>query len=182
MKKLLLLIIICLLPLAMIAQNPVKVKGSLTLPETEKYLVLKFDFSETVFEKKYNEADWAMLNGQEEWEKAKEEALTAIVNWMNEEMTKTRIIMVHEKMTNTANPAFKSNFTLYIAPQTYAKNGKNKSMYILKNNETGEVLGSVSTYDGGGVFGSLGNLLSEAFDSNAPLVAKKIAKDNKLKK
>ena len=182
MKKLLLLLVVCLSPLMMNAQNPIKVKGSLSLPESEKYLLLKFDFSETVFEKKYNETDWALLNGKEEWEAAKQEALESIVSWMNEKMEKTRIIMVLEKMVSSESSTFKSNYTLYITPESYSKNGKNKSLFVLKNNETGEILGTVATYEGGGVFGSLGNLLGEGYDSSSPEVAKKIAKDNKIKK
>ena len=183
MKKLILLIFICLSPLMLHAQNiiEVKIKGSFVLPESEKYLMLKFDFSETIFEKKYNETDWTILNGKEEWESAKQEALENIVNWMNEKMTKTRIIMVLEKMVSSENPAFTSNYTLYISPITYSRNGKNKSLFVLKNNNTGEILGTASVSGAGAHFGSLGNLLGEGYEKTAPEVAKRIAKFNKTK-
>lgn len=179
MRKILLLIILCLSHLVMNAQNPVKVKGTLALPESEKYLVLKFDFSNTVFEKKYNENDWALLNGKEEWANAKEEALRRIADWMNDKMTKTRVIIVLDKMNNSDHPNFKSNYTLYITPLTYTRKGKNKSEFVLKNNETGEILGTVATSGSGGHVGSLGNLLGDGYEYSAPDVAKKIAKHNK---
>ena len=164
------------------AQNPVKVKGSLTLPESEKYLLLKFDFSETLFEKKYNETDWALLNGKEEWETAKQEALEHIVSWMNEKMEKTRIIIILEKMLSSDSSSLKPNYTLFITPKTYSKNGKNKSLFVLKENKTGEILGTVATFEAGAHFGSLGNLLGEGYDSSSQVVAKKIASANKIKK
>ena len=160
-------------------QDANTVYGTFTLPETEKYLTLKFDCSKTLFEKKYNEADWALLNGADEWEKAKAEALERIVEMMNEKMTNTRIIMVLESMGN-AN--FVSNYTMYITPISLDKKGRNKSAFVIKNNETGELLGYNMVDGRGGHFGSLGNLLGDGYEDCAPRVAKVIAKHNKNKK
>lgn len=184
MKKLFVIIFVCLSPLVMSAQslNSIKPGGSWSLPDQEKYLLLKFDFSETVFEKKYNETDWAILKGKEAWEEAKQEALDRIVNMMNAAMTKTRVIIVQEKMLSSESPSVIPNYTLYIAPQTYYSKGKNKSLFVLKNNKSGEIIGSVKTEGIGGHFGSLGNLLGDAFEHSGPQVAKLIAKNNKLKK
>lgn len=187
-KKLLVLSLFCLASLGVSAQyskfydNTGEVKGTFSLPETEKYLVLKFDFSETVFDKKYNEEDWALLNGKENWEDAKKEALKRIVKMMNEKMTKTRIIIVLEDMATPDNPQVHSNYTLYIIPLTYSKLGKNRSVFVLKNNETNDFVGCVSDLGSGANFGSLGNLLGDAFENSAPRVAKKIANYNKFGK
>ena len=189
MKKLFIFLVVCLSSLGMNAQNNQRYyaeegekSGTFTLPESEKYLLLKFDFSNTVFEDKYNEADWALLNGKESWEEAKQDALGRIVELMNREMTKTRIIMVLDKMGVSGNSGIKPNYTLFITPISYFKNGKNKSNYVIKNNETGEILGIIETKGSGGHFGSLGNLLGDGFEKSAPYIALKIAKYNKIKK
>ena len=101
---------------------------------------------------------------------------------MNEKMEKTRIIMVLEKMITSENSSIKPNYTLYITPETYFRKGRNKSMFVLKNNETGEVLGTVSTNEKGAKIGSLGNLLGEGYDFTSQEVAKRIAKENRIKK
>lgn len=154
------------------------VKGNFTIPLTDKYIVLKFDCSETVFEKKYNETDWGLIVGVEEWTKAKREALARIVGMMNDKMKKTRIIMVVEDPSSTIS-TLKSNYTLYIAPSALNRKGKNKSNFILKENATGKVLGYTSVSGGGGHYGSLGNLLGDGYEDSAPDVAKLIAKYNK---
>lgn len=188
MKKICLFFLFCFVPLVASAQyskfydNTGEVKGSFSLPDTVKYLVLKFDFSETVFDKKYNEEDWALLNGKENWEAAKKEALERIVKMMNEKMTKTRIIMVLEEMATPDNPKIQSNYTFYIVPLSYSKLGRNRSVFVLKNNVTNDFVGCVSDYGSGANFGSLGNLLGDAYEDSAPRVAKKIASYNKFGK
>lgn len=169
--------LVTLVSVTMYAQvHPTKIKGSFTLPDSEKYLTLKFDFSQTVFEKKFNEEEWAVMNGKENWKEAQKEALERIVKLMNEKMTKTRIMMVLDGYE------MKSSYTLYITPLELYKNGKNESVYILKNNETGEILGSANGRGYGGHFGSLGNLIGDGYENIAPSVGKLIAKHNKLKK
>ena len=154
------------------------VKGDFTIPLSDKYIVLKFDCSNTVFEKKYNETDWGLIVGADEWTKAKKEALARIVGMMNEKMKKTRIIMVVENPSSTIS-TIESNYTLYIMPLTLNRKGKNKSNFMLKENLTGKVLGYTTVSGGGGHFGSLGNLLGDGYEDSAPDVAKLIAKYNK---
>lgn len=67
--------------------------GSFELPADEKYLVLDWDCSQTLFDKKYTEEEWHTLKG-DDWPNAKREVLESIVNDMNEHMSKTRIIAV----------------------------------------------------------------------------------------
>ena len=84
MKKFCFLFVVLLVSVRMSGQNLINYEGKFTLPESEKYVKLDFDFSETVFEKKYNEKDWNLVVGKEEWEEAKQEALERIVKMMNE--------------------------------------------------------------------------------------------------
>ena len=184
MKKLLLLFIVILSPFVVNAQFDKyyrEIKGTMVLPESEKYITLKFDFSKTIFDNKYSEEDWALLKGKEVWEEAKQEALERIAVLMNEKMTKTRIIIVLEKMMSQGDNSVVSNYTLYITPHKYYSKGKNESTFVLKNNKSGEFVGSISAYGSGGSFGSIGNLLGDAFEKSAPEVAKIIAKKNKNK-
>ena len=157
-------------------------EGNLTIPDNEKYVKLDFDFSQTVFEKKYNEEDWALLNGKNEWEEAKQEALERIVDLMNEKMKNTRINLVIDKMIEKMNNGIVPKYTLYITPLKLKKNGKNTSAFVLKNNATGEVLGTVQTVGKGAHFGSLGNMLGDGLENSGPVVAKLIRKHNKIKK
>lgn len=178
MKKLLILILFLIE--ASVSCFSQTVNGDFTIPLTDKYVVLKFDCSKTVFENKYNETDWGLIVGVEEWAKAKKEALARIVGMMNEKMKKTRIIMVVEDPSSTISTT-KSNYTLYIMPFTLNRKGKNKSNFILKENSTGNVLGFTSVKGGGGHFGSLANLLGDGYEDSAPDVAKLIEKYNKNK-
>lgn len=165
-----------------ISGSPYTLKGTYKLPESEKYVLLDFDFSETLFEKRISVADWAILNGEEEWEKAKQEALEIIVEVMNKEMTQTRIIFVLNTMNKTGTKKIDSNYTLFIKPIELNKKGKNKSEFVLKDTSTGEILGSVVASGPGVHFGSLGNMLGEGYERNAPVIAKIIQKENKLPK
>ena len=185
MKKLIFLFFALISSLSIWGQNGTLIldyNGNFTLPDNEKYVKLEFDCSKTVFEKKYNEEDWALLNGKEQWEEAKQEALERIVMMMNEKMTKTRIIFVIDKMTASGDVNITSNYTLYIAPTKLNKKGKNNSDFILKCDKTGEVLGTIETYGSGAHFGSLGNMLGDGYEASGPAVAKFIRKHNKIKR
>lgn len=183
MKKYFILFVMMVLSLNMIGQQMnYKVKGTFTMPESEKYVKLDFDFSKTVFEKKYSEADWAILNGEKEWESAKQEALEMIVEQMNKEMNKTRIILIIDKMNAVGGKKVETNYTLFVVPRELNKKGKNKSDFILINTATGEALGYVATSGSGAHFGSLGNMLGEGYEDSAPAIAKLIEKQNKIKK
>ena len=184
MKKLLLFLFVCLSSQLVYSQGidfySLKTNGTLALPESEKFLAVNFDFSKALIDEKLNEAEWAALNGEDKWEEAKQEALDRIVKLMNDKMSKSRITFVQERLTKTENSIFKTNYTLYIIPYTYSKKGNNKSLFVIKNNKTGEELGSVAAIGYGGSFGSLGNLLGDGYENSGPTVAKKIAKKNKL--
>ena len=79
-----------------------KVTGTFTLPESEKFISIDWDWSDAVIDKKYNEADWIVVNGKEYWEKAKLEVLSLLVREMNSKMEKARITVIspeNEKKT-----------------------------------------------------------------------------------
>lgn len=181
MKKIILLLSLILPIVANAQKSPQfdELAGTFTLPETEKYVTLKFDCSKTVFEKKYNEADWILLIGEKEWEEAKQEAMERIVKMMNEKMTKTRLILVLENMAIPGNPELQPNFTLYIIPKMLYKNGRNVSQFVLKDNNSNAILGSIYIKGTGAHFGSLGNMLGDGYESSAPDVAKLLVKYNK---
>lgn len=179
MKKFCFLFVVLLVSVRMSGQNLINYEGKFTLPESEKYVKLDFDFSETVFEKKYNEKDWNLVVGKEEWEEAKQEALERIVKMMNEKMTGSRIIFVTDEMIESGNYNIVSNYTLFILPVKLNKKGKNYSNFVLKCNATGEVLGTAETAGGGAHFGSLGNMLGDGYENSGPAVAKIIRKHNK---
>ena len=151
-----------------------KMEGTFTLPENEKYLCIDWDFSETVFEKKFDEKEWQSMIGKEEWENAKKEALSQIILHINTKMKKSRIIAVKSKSD------LKSNYTLYIAPISLDKKGNNKSKYILKNSVTDEVVGEMIAKGDGGHWGDLANLLWDGYEEMSEKIAKKLVRDNKL--
>ena len=75
MKRLLFLVITVMIFVDCYSQ---KVTGTFTIPESEKFISLEWDWSEAVIDKKLSENDWAAINGEEYWEKAKMEALKLI--------------------------------------------------------------------------------------------------------
>jgi len=89
--------------------------------------------------------------------------------------------MILETMGDSNN-SVKSNYTMYIAPISLDRKGKNESLFILVNNETGENYGATKMRGFGGHFGSLGNLLGQGYKKAAPAVALEFAKQNKNKK
>ncbi len=150
--------------------------GSFTLPAQEKYLIVDWDFSKTIFEKKYAEKEWIAMHGQKEWEEATSEALTLILKKMNDKMERTRIIAIKK------GSDLKAAYTLFISPISLDRKGNNKSLYILKMNSTGEEIGKCQLKGDGGHWGSLANLLGDGYEEAAGKMGKFIVKHNKMKK
>lgn len=153
-----------------------QITGSFTLPETEKYLALDWDFSETVFDRKHNEKEWAALNGEKEWEEAKSEALGLILREMSGKMEKSRITVIK------AESSLPYSYILYICPVKYNKKGDNVSFYVLKENATGKEIARCKIKGDGGHHGSLANLLGDGFEEAARDMGGYLRIKNKLKK
>lgn len=151
------------------------ISGSFALPESETYLYVDWDFSETLFEKKYNEKEWEAMNAGE-WTKAKSEALGFILNEMNEILKKSRIIVIQK------GSDLKAEYTLYISAIKLDRKGNNKSFFILKKNDSGEEIGKAQIKGDGGHWGSLGNLLGDGYEEAARKMGSLLKKNNKLKK
>ncbi len=149
------------------------ISGSFKLPAEDKYVVVDWDFSNTVFEKKFSEKEWIAINGQQEWENAREEALSLFLKLMNEELKKSRLIVIR------SNSELKSNYTLYICPIELDKKGNNKSYYILKRNNSGEEVGKCLLKGDGGHWGSFANLLGDGYEEAAEKMGKYLRKQNK---
>ena len=173
MKKKILLSLFMLVSIACFSQ---KVTGTFSLPESEKFLDLKWDWSKAVIDKKLNEKEWATVVGEKTWEEAKQEALLLIAREMNEKLANSRIMIVSpENDTKTA-------YTLYITPLSYKKKGDNVSQYILVDNKKGEQMGMCETYGTGGKIGSVGNLLGDGYEEAARRIAGVLRKYNKVRK
>ena len=152
-----------------------KVMGTFTLPEGEKFISIDWDWSDAVIDKKYNEADWIVVNGKEYWDKAKLEVLSLIVREMNSKMDKSRITVISpESDTKTA-------YTLYICPIKYSKRGDNVSIYKLKETSSGEEIGSCKLSGDGGSFGSVANLLGDGYEEAARKMGTILKRYNKIK-
>ena len=172
MKKIILFSMFMLLSMASYSQ---KVTGTFSLPESEKFLDLKWDWSKAVIDKKLTEQEWATVVGEKTWEEAKQEALHLIAREMNEKLVNSRIMIVSpENDTKTA-------YTLYITPLEYEKKGNNESRYILVDNKTGEQIGMCETYGTGGKIGSVGNLLGDGYEEAARRIAGVLRKYNKVR-
>lgn len=150
------------------------ISGSFQLPAEEKYLAVDWDCSHTLFEKKHNEKEWEALIGQEEWEKAKSEALTDILVEMNNKMRNARITVVK------AGSDLKANYTMYIALINLSRKGDNTSYYILRRNTDGTEVGRIRVKGDGGSIGSLGNLLWDGYEEAARKIGKFFTRNNKL--
>ena len=151
------------------------ISGSFELPESEKYLAVDWDFSKTVFEKKFNEIEWTAINGEKEWEDAKSEALAFILVEMCGKMDKASIIAIK------TGSNFTSNYTLYICPIRLNKKGDNVSLYVLKENSTGKECGVCRITGDGGSHGTLGNLLGDGFEEAARKMGKYLKSCNRQK-
>lgn len=150
-----------------------KVTGTFTLPQSEKFVSLAWDWSNTLIDKRLNEKDWASINGEDYWEKAKLEVLNLISREMNEKMEKSRIsVFSPESKRETA-------YTLYICPIAYSKKGDNKSNYILKETKTGKEIGRCTIKGDGGSIGSVANLLGDGYEEAARKMGKILKSYNK---
>lgn len=150
--------------------------GSFVLPESEKYIEVDWDCSKTVFDKKYNETEWKSIIGEKDWNNAKSEALAFILNKMNDEMKKSRLIAVK------SGENLQSSYVLYISPLTLDKKGNNVTLYILKEKKTGAELGRLRKKGDGGHWGTLANLLGDGYEEAASDIGGYIKKHNKVKK
>lgn len=169
-------IILSLFFLVSIAGYSQKVTGTFSLPESEKFLDLKWDWSKAIIDKKLTEKEWAAVVGEKTWEEAKHEALLLIAREMNEKLVNSRIMIVSpENDTKTA-------YTLYITPYFYEKKGNNTSLYILVDNKTGNKIGACEVYGTGGKIGSVGNLLGDGYEESARKIAGVLRKYNKVRK
>lgn len=169
-------ILISLFLLVSIAGYSQKVTGTFSLPESEKFLDLKWDWSKAIIDKKLTEKEWATVVGEKTWEEAKHEALLLIAREMNGKLANSRIMIVSpENDTKTA-------CTLYITPLEYGKKGTNVSQYRLVDNKTGEQIGMCETYGTGGKIGSIGNLLGDGYEEAARRIAGVLRKYNKVRK
>ena len=151
------------------------VSGSFELPKEEKYLAVDWDCSQTLFEKKHNEAEWEALIGKEEWTKAKTEALGDILVEMNNKMRKSRITVVKK------GSELKYNYTMYIAPIKLNRKGDNTSFYILRRYSDGVEVGRVKLGGDGGSMGSLANLIWDGYEEASRKMGRYLTSHNKLK-
>ena len=152
-----------------------KVTGTFTLPESERFISIDWDWSDAVIDKKYNEADWVLVNGKDYWEKAKLEVLTLLAREMNSKMEKSRITVISPENNK------KTAYTLYICPIKYSKKGDNVSIYRLKDNSSGMEIGSCKLSGDGGSIGSVANLLGDGYEEAARQMGKILKRYNKLK-
>ena len=149
------------------------ISGSFELPTSETYLAVDWDCTKTVFEKKYNESEWSSINGEKEWNEAKSEAMGLILRKMNDELEKSRIMVVR------ANEKLKASYTMYICPLKLDRKGNNVSQYVIKANSNGEELGRIQVNGDGGHWGTFANLLGDGYEEAAKKVGKFINKKNK---
>lgn len=172
MKRLLFLVVTVMIFVDCYSQ---KVTGTFTIPESEKFISLEWDWSEAVIDKKLSENDWAAINGEEYWEKAKMEALKLIAREMNEKMTNSRVAILSPESDRT------TAYKLFIRPVWYNKKGNNESFYILKETSTGNSVGRCKLYGAGGSIGSVANLLGDGYEEAARKMGSILKKYNKIK-
>lgn len=173
MKKYLLVVLCLLISTTSYSQ---KVLGSFSLPESEKFLDVKWDWSKAVIDKKLTEKEWAIVVGENDWEQAKLEALQLITREMNEKLENSRIMVI------APGSEKKTACTLFITPISYNKKGFNVSQYILINNQTGNQVGICEIKGDGGKIGSVGNLLGDGYEESARKIGTILKKYNKVKK
>lgn len=172
MKKILLLSLCLLFSMTSFSQ---KVLGSFSLPESEKFLDVKWDWSKAIIENKLTEKEWAIVIGENDWEQAKLEALQLIIREMNEKLENARIMVIAPRNEK------KTACTLFITPISYNKKGFNVSQYILIDNKTGNQVGICKIKGNGGKFGTMGNLLGDGYEESARKMGKILKKFNKVK-
>lgn len=158
----------------MIGFSQTLVSGSFSLPKSEKFITLEWDFSEALIEQKYNESEWEALNGKKEWSEAKTETLDLIKREMNSNMVKSRLTVV------TKESGLNYSYSLYICPQKLFKNGNNLTLYVLKDNGSGMEVGRCIIKGKGGKFGSLSNLMGDGYEEAARKMGKYLRSQNKL--
>lgn len=173
MKKLFLIATILCVSVSCYSQ---KVEGTFSIPDSEKFIAVDWDWSQTVIDKKFSEKEWAAVNGDSYWEKAKLENLVMITRVMNEPLEKARVSVV------SPESSMKTAYTLYICPISYNKKGDNYSDYVLKENSTGLVIGRCQLKGAGGRIGTVSNLLGDGYEEAALKMGKILMKYNKIRK
>lgn len=158
MKKLFLISTILFLSVSCYSQ---KVAGTFSIPEDEKFIAVEWDWSQAVIDKKLNEKEWAAVNGEDYWEKAKQENLVMIIRIMNEPLEKARVSVI------SPDSKMQTAYTLYICPITYSNKGDNYSDYILKESRTGLEIGRCQLKGSGGRIGTVSNLLGDGYEEAA---------------
>jgi len=144
------------------------ISGSFDCLSTEKAVCIKWDFTNTVFEKKYNEQEWTELKGTEEWDNAKKEAMDLIIENVNEMLKKEQVYVVKESE--------RANYVITIFPLTLDKKGNNKSEYVLTDIKGKNEEGRILIKGDGGHWGNLANLLGDGYEEAARKLGKYIRK------
>ena len=159
-----------LFPFALVANINAQtvISGSFDCLTTEKAVCIKWDFSNTLFEKKYSEQEWAELKGAEEWDKAKKEAMDVIIENVNDMLKKEQVYVVKN--------SDRANYVITIFPKTLDRKGNNKSEYVLTNIKDGSEEGRILIKGDGGHWGDLGNLLGDGYEEAARKLGKYIRK------
>ena len=164
MKQILFLLLLFVMTISGRAQKIIS--GSYGCLSAERAVCIQWDFSNTLFERKYNEDEWIELKGEEEWDRAKKEAMDVIVENVNKMLQKEQIFVVKN--------SDKANFKITIAPQTLDSKGNNKSEYILTDIRTGNEEGRIQIKGDGGHWGDLANLLGDGYEEAARKLGKHI--------
>ena len=144
------------------------ISGSFDCLATEKAVCIKWDFTNVVFEKKFNEQEWAEIKGAEEWGKAKEEAMDVIIENVNDMLKKEQVFIVKNSE--------KANYVITIFPLTLDRKGNNKSEYVLTDIKNGNEEGRILIKGDGGHWGDIANLLGDGYEEAARKLGKYIKK------
>lgn len=167
MKKTLLITFMALATLNSYAQKVID--GTFALLKDEKFVTVAWDFSKTVFEKKFNEKEWADIHTPAEWEEAKKEAMEKILEEANGKLENATVYLV-----DATTYKEKTNYTIIITPKTLDKKGNNLSNYVLRKNANSEEVAVIEIKGDGGHFGSLSNLLGDGYEEAARKLGKHI--------
>ena len=167
MGKIVLVMLLSLMTTSSSAQKVIS--GSFSALSSEKAVSVKWDFGSTVFEKKYNEREWESINGEAEWNKAKNEAMSLILKCINEELKKAHVYVVGENLSNECK------YTILVSPINLDRKSNNKSNYYLVDKNNTEIA-CVQIKGDGGHWGSLGNLLGDGYEEAAKKLGKLIKK------
>lgn len=148
-----------------------KISSSFEILKDESVVDIMFSFKETVFEKKFNEEQWIEIHGEDEWNKAKEEAMQIIVSNVNEKLRKQALFVKKH------NPQKNCHYTIIVAPIKLDRNGNNVSYYYLRDNTSNTIIARKKINGDGGRFGDLANLLGDGYEEAARSLGRSIKSD-----